>query len=131
MVADDELDVRRPSLTSRVWSWLLLLLPGRPEYTDDWNPGAGIGDWRARHAAIVAAEQAAEVADSSSDGEDVDDDDETDRLLALMGEAGYADKQPAPATEDEENLQPLHARHDSQLTDAELVARHPWLLDDW
>ena len=107
-----------------LWSWTSLMLipwprpaaataPTGDSVSEEWDASRGIGDWRARMAAIYAAEAADEAAVDSSDS-----DDSTDEVVDPAN--AYAPDKGSDAVGKAE-------RHESELSDAELLARHPWL----
>ena len=109
-----------------LWSWLsLMLVPWPRERTRNseqaWDPSRGVGDWKARLAALQASDNGEdEDHEGSKDGDD--DNDGGGGTSTINGASGDD-----VAVVSEANKTPLDERPDSQLTDAELLARHPWL----
>lgn len=111
-----------PDTSAWSWSWLTLMLVPWPRTLnacsfreDPWDASRGIGDWRARAEALYAAEAAAEAAaeeDDESSGEE--EDNEATVCADTLTDHG---------------LLTIEKKPDSELTDAELLERHPWLLD--
>ena len=113
------------SIRASAWSWLsfaLLLVPWphRQPASPDWDPSNGVGDWQARLAALRAA-------DNDDGGPDDDDDDDDDENEGGGGSEGEAAAEELQATQEEIDLAHLP---DSQLTEAQLIARHPWLAEE-
>lgn len=95
-----------PTTESRLWMWLVMMLvqwpaaAPAPAPKDDWIPERGVGDWRARFAAIQAQQD-----DSSSDDGACDecDEDARDREVAAAfpprskAEAACARSRSSPA----------------------------------
>lgn len=107
-----------------------------PHAEEEWDASRGIGDWKARLERFNEwAERAAEHGESSDEDEDEDDGrdlpDGAQAALMAMHQASEADHVEATGNAVDSKVAGgfLDTRPDSELSDAELIKRHPWLTE--
>ena len=112
-----------PSTRASAWHWLLLLVPWpiRQPAAPDWDPSNGVGDWQARLAVLHAADS------RGAEEEEEDDDDDNDEGGGGEGEAAADEVEPIATPTGSARAEDVAHLPDSQLTEAQLLARHPWL----